>query len=254
LHVSEDGSRLFVLDTQTPNNGGGLYELRIGCDGALGAAKKLGEADAMGAFAPIAGDRFFGGAGAAFGDRTHDTFTFGVSADAVVSVQAATTVFRERTIVTDAAVSSDGKLGVLACGNSLAGGSQVVAVSLGATLEKRNTLAIESASSIVPSPFGNAFLLTTSDPDSVRVLAYDASNSAAPLSLRGELAYRFVRPQLPTSATVISRGKLKGRVLMVENLAVRQVQFQPDGTATDTAKFSFGEGVESIVGAMGVTP
>jgi len=53
---------------------------------------------------------------------------------------------------------------------------------------------------------------------------------------------------------MIDRGLLRGRVLIAENLAIRQVQFNPDGSITDLGTTSLGSGIPAIVGAIGVQP
>ena len=53
---------------------------------------------------------------------------------------------------------------------------------------------------------------------------------------------------------MISRGGLTGRVLMAEVAGIRQVQFLPNGTVTDIALESTGEGSQGIVGAIGAQP
>jgi hypothetical protein len=47
---------------------------------------------------------------------------------------------------------------------------------------------------------------------------------------------------------------LKGRVLIPENLGIRQVQFLAGGTVADLGKLSTGSGLANIVGALGVQP
>jgi hypothetical protein len=43
-------------------------------------------------------------------------------------------------------------------------------------------------------------------------------------------------------------------VLVAENVAVRQIQFEGDGVVTDLGRLEFGEGLEDIVGIVGVQP
>jgi hypothetical protein len=256
LHINSAGTRAFILDTQVVKNGGGLYEFAIGCDGAPGTPKKLTEAENVGSLAPMAAqDSFLSSAGLTFGLPSADTHVFALPASANTVMTASGKLFTESTLVTDIGISKDEKLAVFACGNDLVGGGQVVAASInGSAITKRNTLAIAAASSIVSSPYGNAFLLTTADPDAVYVLAYESTSTSAPLINRGLVPYKFGRPQLPTSSVVISRGKLEGRVLIAETSAVRQMQFLPNGTIVDTATFTFTGDTSDAVGSIGVTP
>jgi 20S proteasome alpha/beta subunit len=41
---------------------------------------------------------------------------------------------------------------------------------------------------------------------------------------------------------------------VAENVSVRQVQFNPDGTITDLGATSIGSGMESMVGVIGMQP
>jgi hypothetical protein len=257
LQINSAGTRALVLDTQVIKNGGGLYEFAIGCDGSPGTPKKLAEAENVGGFAPMAAqDSFLSAAGLTFGLPNADTHVFALQGvPSTNPTSASGKLFAASTLVTDIGVSKDQKLAVLACGNDLIGGGQVVAASIiGNAILKRNTLAIAASSSLVSSPFGNAFLLTTADPDAAYALAYDSTSTAAPLINRGLVTYKFGKPQLPTSSIVITRGKLEGRVLIAETSAVRQMQFLPNGTITDTAKFAFTGDSSEIVGSIGVTP
>jgi len=64
------------------------------------------------------------------------------------------------------------------------------------------------------------------------------------------------KPQLPSFASLIDRGTLKGRVLIAENTAVRQVAFEPDAGIVDVAYLNFDHdgGLDEIVGVIGVSP
>jgi hypothetical protein len=43
-------------------------------------------------------------------------------------------------------------------------------------------------------------------------------------------------------------------VLIAENTAIRQVQFESDGSVRDVGPMSFGSGVDKVAGAIGVQP
>jgi len=58
----------------------------------------------------------------------------------------------------------------------------------------------------------------------------------------------------PPQAKVFDRGRLQGRVLVSEVSAIRQLQFGSDGTITDLGRYSFGQGYQNMVGALGVQP
>ncbi|MGH7281015.1 MAG: hypothetical protein ACRELY_05790, partial [Polyangiaceae bacterium] len=69
------------------------------------------------------------------------------------------------------------------------------------------------------------------------------------------ITYTHGAPQLPSFAALISRGALEGRVLVAENVGVRQVALEPDAGAVDVSFTSFDDGgLTSIVGVIGVDP
>jgi len=73
-------------------------------------------------------------------------------------------------------------------------------------------------------------------------------------TITGEVNYQNGNPQLPSAAVVITRGTLNGRVLVAENLAVRQLQFAAGSAISDVGLTSFGSGIPNIVGTVGVQP
>ncbi|MFC1611231.1 hypothetical protein ACFL6C_09740, partial [Myxococcota bacterium] len=117
-------------------------------------------------------------------------------------------------------------------------------------------LPYDSPTTLVASPYNNAVLLLTAEAgdDGITYFAYDLSNSTTPFTYAGEVAYTHGRPQLPAGAVVIERGGLTGRVLVSENVGVRQVQFLEGGTVVDVDLHSTGSGYQAIVGAIGVQP
>lgn len=255
VYIDPTGNRAFILDSQVQKNGGGIYEAAIGCDGKLGPARKLAEAEGIGdlGFLHKAPSRALTGTAAAFGQTDADTFVVDL-AGATPTTPAKTKVFTEQTIATSIAVSPDDKVGIIACGNSFAGGNQVAVMALGeGTLAKKTILTVESPTVAIASPFNNAFFVASADPDAFRVLSYDAANAAAPVAVKGLVTYKFGKPELPSVAVLIERGKLRGRVVVAENTAVRQVQFTPDGNVDDTAQFVLGQSTDLIVGGLGVT-
>lgn len=110
---------------------------------------------------------------------------------------------------------------------------------------------------VFPSPFNNAVLVATAGggaQDSIHWLTYDATDSVSPFSFGGEVAYQGVGPQLPGTGAMIRRGGLAGRVLLTELSSIRQLQFNANGTVADVGLFDTGDGVEYMVGAIGVQP
>jgi len=52
----------------------------------------------------------------------------------------------------------------------------------------------------------------------------------------------------------VDRGAAQGRVLVSENVSVRQLAFRAGGVVEDLGSLAFGSGVQHISGAIGVTP
>jgi hypothetical protein len=113
---------------------------------------------------------------------------------------------------------------------------------------------IEDPYSIVTSPYNNVALVMSGFGDAMFALTYDPASAKEPFTMAGELAYEGGPPALPGAAVSVDRGSLLGRVLVAENVGIRQVQFETDGSITDLGMTPAGEGVESIVGTIGVQP
>ena len=107
---------------------------------------------------------------------------------------------------------------------------------------------------LVASPFDNAALVVSGYDDAILGLDYDPSNASAPFTLRGPITYTGAKPQLPGAAVLVTRGALRGRVYVSENLGVRQVRFDSDGNIADLGRYPLGSGYAAIAGAIGVTP
>ena len=254
--VARDGARAFLLDSQTKNNGGGVHEVRIGCDGTLtyvGLAIPGGQAHAM-ALLPTEPDRAVLVAGAAFDSGAGDYAHRIDLAPATPARLASGPVFGDSDAIASwVAVTPDGKW-ALVTDNGFAKGSRMAAIALD-TMKPAPTMTVANPAAVVMSPFGNAALLLESDgEDALRPLTYDPTNATKPFTVGPELAYKDgKKTELPLIAVVIDRGTLKGRVLVAENQAVRQLAFAPDGGITDLGVLAF-EGFTGMVGSLGVQP
>ena len=112
---------------------------------------------------------------------------------------------------------------------------------------------IKDPASLRTSPFNNAALVTSAEGNRIVVLDYDPSQTEAPFSTRGTLA-TSTTARLPIDTAMVSRGALKGSVLVSENTSVRVVKFEPDASVVETSLLQLGEDVQHIVGAIGVQP
>lgn len=256
--VSSDGSRVYVIDDDTLNNGGGLYAVDLACDGTLGAPVKLGTFNTPDAFAFLNQhpEQIVVAGGAALDSGAQDDF-HGVdlsSGDALPL--GSTTLWATHDALPSAvAVMADDGYALVA-DDGYAAGSRIAVARLGPSGPSAvDVLSTPNPADVVASPFGNAALVLNSDgQDALTRLAYDPSNTAHPFALAGPLSYVTSHPQLPAEAIVITRGSLTGRVLVGELSGVRQVQFWPDAGISDLSLYATGGGLTDIVGALGVQP
>jgi len=257
LWISPAGDHLYILDAETENNGGGVYDLPINCDGTLGATTLLSPADVPYALVGLPGGQagLFARTlpGAAVGENAH-LITLGPPFQrhaSVVSFPQQST----NTVVYGAAVTNDGRYMLFGDTSPFSGfPMRVAAIEFtNGMLRPAQVLNILDPISIVASPYNNAALVSSGIDDALVVLGYDPANTTTPFTNLGKLA--GIAPALPNSAVVIKRGALKGRIYVAENLGIHQARFETNGTVTNLGKYETGpSGFEQIVGAIGVQP
>ncbi len=257
LMIEETGAYLWVLDFNTPANGGGIYELALGCDGrptnngptwvadipgsavllptaspsAIVAARRLGNS-ATGhnvhkvELAPLATQHLYRGGAAAFPDQD------GIYSHVAVSPNQSWI-----------AISDNGSFG---------GGDRVAFVSMmGDTLTPATVVTTPSPMGLVFSPYADAVLVVNSDSaDHFRMIRRTTGTT---WTVGNPLPYTNGRPQLPGQPTLMEIGMLRGRVLVPELDAIRQLRFETDGGITDVARTpASGSGNGQIIGVLGV--
>lgn len=252
--VDPAGDRAWVIDRNTRPNGGGIYAVAIGCDGTItdeglvAAARSPGGLGFAGTRAviaardildsPASGDDLHlidlasgarMGGGDAFGDDDQSFSGF--------------------------ALSHDGSLAFIGDSN-FAGPNRVGIASLTATGASMLAVIpnITDPSAIAASPHGDVAIVSSSQPPGEGIYVLDTGGPNNTWRNRGELAYAGPGAELPGDMTTIDRGALAGSVLVSELSRVRRVLFHADGRVEDVGSVSFGDGVESIGGAIGVTP
>ena len=251
--LAADGSHGWVLDSNTGDNGGGVYEIVIACDGTLtsrGLVIPGGGATAM-ALLPTDPTKALLSAKQAFASPANtDVHLVDLAAHKVLGSVAP--FGDQKAIVSSIAIMADGKNALIA-DDGINVGDRIAVVGLGTTLTALGVLATPFPS-VVGSPFGNAALALNGDStNQIHVISYDATKPA-PFAITGELAYQFGKPQIPTTASAIDRGALRGTVLVGENLGVRKLVFGADGKVTDAALLTYPDGIPNIVGVVGVQP
>jgi DNA-binding beta-propeller fold protein YncE len=260
--VDPDGQRLYVLDEDWANNGGGVYSLAIGCDGTLTSEgmifpSKL--AYAMTFMPAWPGETFL------FAQNVLSSVA-GANAQLLgwgpppVLLGSAAAFPDDEAIVSDARVTPDGRWALITDNSSFGSSPNRVAVvelQAHAVVPTEIVSPFNDPAQVVPSPYGDAAIVIESQGNGIQILSYDASKPSTPFSLKGPVTYSGAKPQLPTVAIAMDRGTLRGRVLISELEGIRQVRFETGGAVTDlglTSLTTFLTGYESITGAMGVQP
>ncbi|MBI4706094.1 MAG: hypothetical protein HY744_33790 [Deltaproteobacteria bacterium] len=257
--MGPDGGVAYVIDPNWPENGGGLYRVRIGCDGTLVddglvvAAKNPAALRWLGA---LAGRALLAGRdvlGSPAGTEAH-LLELGPEPVLVGSAEA---FGDDEAILSALALTANRQHALLGDNNAFSGLPNRVAVLAvqPASLEPRQVLSpIEDPIAILCSPFDDAALVVSGFGDAVIELGYDPAHQSTSFALVGEPAYQGGAPQLPGAAVLIDRGQLRGLVLVAELSGVRRLVFEPGTGIKDLGLFDLGEGLENVVGVIGVQP
>lgn len=256
LVIDPAGDRAIVLDSNTRENGGGLYALRIACDGALRDGGLIAAGKLPRAFAQV-GDRAVVAASEMLDSSALDSDVHLLRWDAAAppEIIAKTNAFDDTDpIVGGAALTHDGATFLVGDISAFSGlPNRVAAVAVTADgLQPIASLDVEDPASIATSPFGDVAVVASAFGDALFVL--DRGGTGGAWRVRGEVPYTGPGPLLPTDLAPIDRGALRGHVLVSENVSVRQLAFRADGSVVDLGSLRFGSDIADIAGALGVTP
>lgn len=252
------GESAWIIDGNWPNNGGGLYRAAIDCDsGEFGPVTRVLEAKLPAWLGYLHGQhdrallvgREAGGANAG-----EDAFL--IEPGEAPAVLAGADLFGDdEAIFAGAALSFDDAT-LLVGDNSMFSGVPnriaVGAVTADGIAPLQVLENIDDPIDIVASAWGDRALVLSGFSDALLALSYEPG-AAAPYRNLGELSYTGGSPELPTAADQVTRGPLKGLVVLTENQGLRRVRFE-QGAVTDLGRFTFGSGLEWIPGAIGVQP
>lgn len=255
--MDPSGDRAWVIDSNTRENGGGIYEIAIGCDGKVTERGLIAAAKSPGGLALIAnGERAVVPArevltGSTPGDDVHlldwsATPALRGGADAFGDDDSSSSGF---------AVSHDEKTAFL--GDSSAfGTNRVGIVTISDTDITPLTVIpdITDPSGIAASPYGDVAIVTSSQPPNEGIYVLDKGGANGTWRKRGAVAYMGAAAKLPGDVVTIDRGQLAGSVIVSELSTVRRLMFRANGNVDDTGSLAFGDGLENIGGAIGVTP
>jgi hypothetical protein len=257
--VEPSGERAWIVDGNWVENGGGIYEVAIDCDdGTLGAPQLVVEAKLAGGLLldPTVMDRAVLVAHEVPGAEVGDDAVMLAWGGEPAALGGADAFGDDEAWVSAAAVTPDGAyvlLGDNSMFNQQPNRVAVVGVE-GDTLVAVQVLDnVEDPMDIVPSPFHDAALVVSGYGDALFVLDLDPVDPE-PYAYAGEMDYRGARPALPASASLVTRGDLRGLVLVTENQGVRAVQFHGGGEVEDLGMAVEGDGYEAITGALGIQP
>jgi hypothetical protein len=257
LLMAPAGNTAWVIDMDTPNNGGGVYQVAIACDGTLTSLGQVlpGDSPTAGAWlntrpgvALIAAR----GLGPIDGGSAYLVDFNG----ATPSVVGMTSAFPDSdaipptvSLTTDdawAAIPDDGFL----AGDRIA----IVALDAGQYVPAQ-LLTTSGPIGVGFSPFTRlGMVVNTNGTDGFHALDY--SSGAAPWSVAtSALSYAFGKPQLPGAPDQVNRGMLQGWMFIAELDSVRVVRFEADGGVTDVSKtMAAGTGNDQILGTLGIQP
>lgn len=254
--IDPSGDRAWVVDANTRDNGGGIYQIAIGCDGSLTELGQVVAARSPGGLAFAGTKAVLAARDALDSPATGSELHFLDLAASPASYLGGGDAFGDDDqILSGFALSADGTTAFL--GDSNFGGPNRVAVAtLGATevIAHEVIAMITDPSSIVASPFGDVAVVASSQPPNEGVYVLDKGGANGTWRKRGELTYVGGTAQLPGDMVMIERGALTGHVLVSELSRVRQLTIDDAGGVTDTSSLLFGDGLEEIGGAIGIQP
>jgi hypothetical protein len=258
--MDPSGERAWVLDSEwrAPDGSGGIYSVRIGCDGSLAEEGLIAPAKLPYTLNFLPGDP--GSVVVAARDildEAEGPDVYLLRWSLAPEVMLGTDVFPDNgQIVSSAAVTADARYVVIADNNMFTPPNRVAAVEIldGGLRAAQILTAINDPVAAVASPWTTPILVVSGFDDALFVLDYDPSSASSPLTGAREMGYSGASPQLPGTAVMIDRGSLRGRVLVTEVSGVRQVQFAADGSIADLGLTDFGSGYENMPGSIGVQP
>jgi DNA-binding beta-propeller fold protein YncE len=251
--MAPSGDHLFVVDANTPENGGGIYRVDIGCDGSLTDRGLVAAARTPGGLVVREDGKAVVSANSVLGTPAGDTVHLLDLAASPVSVVDGVNAFtRPDLFVGGFAASYTGGLYMVGDVNAFDGQPNGVAV-VRVTDQSLTTLnvvtGIEDPQGIAFAPAGGLALVTSALEDDAIFLVDDNGPSNA-WRVRGEVSYTGGNPQLPGDLTSIQRGSLDGHVFVSEVTGIRHLRFDGD-TVVDLGVSDFGG--ESL-GAIGIQP
>lgn len=259
LLMDPSGAYIYVIDFNTPNNGGGIYRVAIGCDGTPTMQGNIvpGDIPAVATFmhtrpatAVVAARGFTQTA------PLDSVYAVSLSGTDAGVIGGAAAFPMADSICSQVSVSTDDAWVALS-DNGFSTSGRVAMLSLSGTVMTSVQLLTTGAPiGVLFSPFTRSGLIVNSDTaDNYRRLVYNPTTPATPWSVGAPIAYTYGRPELPSMPVMLERGALTGRVLVAELQTIRQLQFERDGGITDVAQTVAPDGgFTDSLGVFGVAP
>lgn len=249
------GDRAWVVDSNTRENGGGIYELAIACDGEVTDRGIVAAARSPGGFALLDDGRAVIAAREALTSPAGDDFHVLEWGSPPTRLGGADAFGDDDVIFSGFAVNRSGTTAFIGDSN-VTGTNRVAVIDIESyELINRGVISgITDPSGIAASPFGDVALVTSSQPPGEGIYVLDTGGANGTWRNRGEITYTGPASQLPGDVVTIHQGQLAGSVLVSELAGVRRIAFRANGTVDDTGLLALGDGLENVAGAIGVTP
>jgi hypothetical protein len=254
--MDPSGDLAWVVDRNTRDNGGGLYQVAIACNGTLTDLGQLAPARSPGGLAFVGTRAVVAARDILSSPSTvSDVHILDVSANPPTYVGGGDAFGDDDQAFSGFALSSDGTTAFIGDSN-FAGPDRVTIATLDATSVTSFQVIsmITDPSSIVVSPFGDVAVVASSQPPNEGIYVLDTGGTNGAWRNRGELTYLAGTAELPGDMVLVDRGTLSGHVLVSELSRVRQLSIDPSGSVTDSGSLLFGDGLEHIGGAIGIQP
>ena len=255
--MAPNGDHAWVVDTNTRENGGGIYEIGIDCDGKVTERGLIAAAKSPGALGFIAnGTRAIVPAREILTGSTAGDDVPLLDWSATPALRGGADAFGDDdSSASGFAISHDEKTAFLG-DSSFSGENRIGIVSIGDTDITPLTVisGITDPSGIAASPYGDVTIVTSSQPPGEGIYILDKGGANGTWRKRGAVTYVGAASKLPGDVVTIDRGELAGSVIVSELSTVRRLMFRQNGNVDDVGRLDFGDGYESIGGAIGVTP
>jgi hypothetical protein len=254
--MSPAGDHAWVIDRNTRANGGGIYQIAIGCDGTLTDGGLVAAGSSPGGLA-FTGTHAVVPAHDLLGSPTTvvDVHLLDWSSPSPSLLASSDAFGDDNAVYSGFALAHDGATAFIGDSN-FSGTNRVGIVSVSATAIAPLAVisGITDPSGIAASPYGDLAVVTSSQPPGEGIYILDKGGTGGTWQKRGAVTYMGAAPQLPGDVVTIDQGQLAGSVLVSELSSVRRLVFQSSGNVMDTGSLALGSGNDSIAGAIGVTP